>query len=247
MTREAQRTKWIIDLVCHIDKDYRSYISEQAAEIEMLQQQLQRTTGMQAAATQGIQVQNEQLRQRVEWLERQLRTSQGAVLDMQNRIAASEIALNEAEEAAREAAEECFQLQQAVTVLAEHDASSRKLLANRAHVMKDALVASRGRMRQAAEQSRRHRVEVSAMLSLAAREADKDRTALAAQLHSSMAAASTLERTAARLEVDNLKLQLEAYKEPWAYMYRDKSPTRNNQLSHRLGLKPSSMNIPVPF
>lgn len=51
-------------------------------------------------------------------------------------------------------------LPQAVTVLVEHDAATRKQLANRAHVMRDALVASRSRVRQAAEASRRHRVEV---------------------------------------------------------------------------------------
>lgn len=45
-------------------------------------------------------------------------------------------------------------------MLAEHDAAARKQLANRAHVMRDALVASRCRVRQAAEQSRKHRVEV---------------------------------------------------------------------------------------
>ncbi|KAG2451408.1 hypothetical protein HYH02_004008 [Chlamydomonas schloesseri] len=245
--REAQRTKWLIDIVCHIDKDYREYIMEQAAEIETLHQQLERTNGLQATAAQSVQLQNAQLRQRVDELEQQLRAAQGAVLDMQNRVAASEMVLNEAEEAARAAAEECLQLQQAVAVLAEHDAAARKQLANRAHVMRDALVASRCRVRQAAEHSRKHRVEVAAVLTLAAQRAEQDRNALAAQLTSSMAAASTLQRAAAQLEVQQLQLELGAYKEPWRYMFRGKSPVKDPETSRHLGLKPGSMNVAIPF
>lgn len=245
--REAQRTKWITDLVCHVDKDYREYIAEQAAEIETLHQQLQQTSSLHGQAVYGLQQQNQQLRQRVEQLEQQVRTSQGALLDMQNRIAASELALNEAEDAARAVAEECQQLQQAVTVLVEHDAATRKQLANRAHVMRDALVASRSRVRQAAEASRRHRVEVAALLHLQAQQAEQDRHALAQQMASNTAAAARLERAAARLEVEELQLQLDAYKEPWTYMFRGKSPTKDKKVAKRLGLKPGSMNIAVPF
>ncbi|KAG2485838.1 hypothetical protein HYH03_015421 [Edaphochlamys debaryana] len=246
--REAMRTKWLIDVVSHIDKDYRSYIMEQAAEIATLHQQLEQASGMQATAAQAAQHENEHLRARVDSLEHALRSAQGALLDMQNRVAASEVVLSDAEEAARAAAEECHQLQQAVAVLAEHDASSRKALANRAHVMREALVASRGRVRQAAEQSRRHRVEVSALLALQAKEAEKDREAITTALQSSMAAAETLANAAARLDVDRLKLELEAYKEPWQYMAgRQKSPTRNREVTKKLGLKQMSMNVPLPY
>ncbi|GFR46819.1 hypothetical protein Agub_g8239, partial [Astrephomene gubernaculifera] len=217
--REAQRTKWLIDLVCAIDRDYRERIAGQEAEIAALQKQLQQTNGLHAAATDGIQTQNDHLRRRVGALEVQLRAAQGAVLDMQTRIRASELALDGAEEAARTALEECQQLQQAVSVLAAHDASARKLLAARAHVMREALLASRGRMRQAAEQSRQFRAQASSQLSQQRRAAEQERAALQAASQSSLAAAATLHGAASRLALEQVLQELEAYKEPWAYVY----------------------------
>ncbi|EFJ50936.1 hypothetical protein VOLCADRAFT_103726 [Volvox carteri f. nagariensis] len=245
--REAQRTKWLIDIVLHIDEEYREFMTEQATRIAALEEQLQNTTTLHMAAAATIEGQNQQLRRRVEELEQQLRQSQGALLDMQNRVAASEIALDEAEEATQAAAEECYRLQQAVAVLAEHDAHARKLLSNRTHQMREALLASRGRVRQASQDSQRQRMEVAALLSQEKQKADQERAALTAQAESSMAAATTLMQAATRLEVDKLKLELEAYKEPWVYVARNKSPTRRKELSKQLGLKQMSFNVPVPF
>jgi hypothetical protein len=51
--------------------------------------------------------------------------------------------------------------------MAEADAAARKLLSNRAHQMREALVAARARVRQAGEQSRRHRLEVGRVAGVA--------------------------------------------------------------------------------
>ncbi|GIL70678.1 hypothetical protein Vretimale_3775 [Volvox reticuliferus] len=245
--REAQRTKWLIDVVFHIDREYREFMAEQAAKIATLQDQLQKTTSLHINAAAAIQAQNDQLRLRVEDLEQQLRQSQTAQLDMQNRVTASELSLKEAEEATRAASEECYQLQEAVAILAEHDAHARKLLSNRAHMMKEALVASRGRVRQAAQNSQRQRMEVAALLSQERQKVDQERAAITAQVESSMAAANTLMQAATKLEVDRLKLELEAYKEPWAYVGGDKSPTKRKDLTRHLGLRSMSLNVPQPY
>ncbi len=65
-----------------------------------------------------------------------------------------------------------------------------------------------------------HGSQVAALLHLQAQQAEQDRHALAQQMASNTAAAARLERAAARLEVEELQLQLDAYKEPWAYMFR---------------------------
>lgn len=49
---------------------------------------------------------------------------------------------------------------QGVMVLVEQDAHARKLLSNRTHVMREALTASRSRVRVAAQNNERHRMEV---------------------------------------------------------------------------------------
>lgn len=85
------------------------------------------------------------------------------------------------------------------------------------------------------------------MLSRERRKAEEERTSLTAQVESSLAAASTLLGTATRLEVDRLQLELEAYKEPWVYMARNKSPTRRKELTQQLGLTQKSFNVVVPF
>ncbi|GLC44110.1 hypothetical protein PLESTB_000927900 [Pleodorina starrii] len=245
--REAQRTKWLLDIVFHIDRDYRQYLSEQAAQIAALNEQLEHNTELQMSAAEAVQSQNGRLRRRVDELEQQLRHSQGSLLDMQNRVAASEIALQEAEDASRAAVEECLQLQQAVAILAEHDASARKLLANRTHGLKEALVASRGRMRQAAENSKRHRLEVADLLAQERQKAEAERLALTVQVEGSLAAAGTVLGAATRLQVDRLKLELDAYKEPWQYAARDKSPTRRKELTRQLEHRQRSTSVTVPF
>lgn len=63
-------------------------------------------------------------------------------------------------------------------------------------------------------------MQVAALLHLQAQQAEQDRHALAQQMASNTAAAARLERAAARLEVEELQLQLDAYKEPWTYMFR---------------------------
>ncbi|KXZ48139.1 hypothetical protein GPECTOR_30g235 [Gonium pectorale] len=246
--REATRTKWLIDVVCHIDRDYRQYIMEREAEIEALHQQLERNNELHGVSANTLKEQVESLRQRCEVLERQLRLSQVEVLDMRNRVAASEVALDSAEEAARVARDECEQLMQAFSQLAEQDASVRKKLSNRTHVMREALVASRGRVRQAAEASKRHRVEVAALLALQRERAERERQVMAAHVAGTLAAADTLRGAATCLEVQRLELELGAFKEPWAYMFgRDKSPTRDPRVTKQLGLKAKSFNMPVPY
>ncbi len=85
------------------------------------------------------------------------------------------------------------------------------------------------------------------LLSHQKQRADQDRTALATQVESSLAAASTLLQAATRLDVERLNLELDAYKEPWTYVAGNKSPTKRRDVTQRLGLKQKSMNVMVPF
>lgn len=132
-------------------------------------------------------------------------------------------------------------------VLSEHDAATRKLLSNRSHALKEALLASRAKVRQGTEQSRRHAIEVAATLKLHDLSSVKERLAMQAAAASQLGAQAVVERAAARLEVEELRMELDAYKEPWSYMFRAKSPTRDTAMSKKLGLKQGSMNVLVPF
>lgn len=136
---------------------------------------------------------------------------------------------------------------QAVLVLSEHDAASRKLLANRSFALKEALMQARSRVRQSTESSRRHAIEVQATLKLHDLESLKERIAMQAAAKAQLAAQGVIERASARVEVEQLRMELAAYKEPWSYMFKNKSPTRDPEMSKHLGLKQGSMNVLVPF
>ncbi len=49
-----------------------------------------------------------------------------------------------------------------------------------------------------------------------------------------------------QVEVAHVRMELEAYKEPWVYAYGKVSPTKDKDRALALGLKPSSLNCLKP-
>eukprot|EP00201_Polytomella_parva_P016530 CAMPEP_0175063788 /NCGR_PEP_ID=MMETSP0052_2-20121109/14959_1 /TAXON_ID=51329 ORGANISM="Polytomella parva, Strain SAG 63-3" /NCGR_SAMPLE_ID=MMETSP0052_2 /ASSEMBLY_ACC=CAM_ASM_000194 /LENGTH=230 /DNA_ID=CAMNT_0016330041 /DNA_START=239 /DNA_END=932 /DNA_ORIENTATION=- len=224
--------------------DYRDYIREQASEVSNLHTQVEQLQAALASTSDEAEKKCQQMKEENDRLEMRLRTAHEQILDMEARTAASETALLEAETMANAAAVECKQLQEAVSVLAEHDAATRKLLATRAHVLKSALlIPVRSKMRQGTEERRRQKVETEALLRLRQQEADRGREKERAALKSQLAAQALVERAAARLEVEQLKMELDAYKEPWQYMYGNLSPTKDTEVAKKLGLNAGSLNV----
>ncbi len=220
----AQRTKWMLDVVTHIDKDYRCALKQclRICGILDCQRPVERAwcanpagstswsrrsrsstcssrlrrcraarrarwrwrrprcvrrlgthlphrccgsvaTAPPVGATVGVTlagVQASELEDLARHQQAQLRQSAATVLDLQTRLAESEATLSVAEQAAQRMASEVAELQRAVGAITEHDARARKLLANRAHGLKEALRGSQARMRHASEVLRKHKVEV---------------------------------------------------------------------------------------
>lgn len=50
----------------------------------------------------------------------------------------------------------------------------------------------------------------------------------------------------AQVEVAKVKMELEAYKEPWVRAYQRRSPTTNKVVTEALGLIPTSLHTLVP-
>eukprot|EP00955_Chlamydomonas_euryale_P049760 354346-Chlamydomonas_euryale.AAC.12 len=160
----------------------------------------------------------------------------------QARLAHAENALRSAEAAANAAAVECVQLSSAVSTLADNEARARKSMATRNVLLRDGLRASETRARSLAEDKRRCELESKVLCRLH----DDD---MADRLHSVQAhhaaqleVAHNVERVAAQLSVERVRMELAAYKEPWVYLHGKKSPTANADVARRLGLKMTALN-----
>ncbi|KAL6765551.1 hypothetical protein V8C86DRAFT_500309 [Haematococcus lacustris] len=242
----ATRTKWILDCVTHIDQDYREYMLDQACQIEQLQQQVQALQSSQAEMQSATQ-------EKVQRLEAECRSQQSQLRDLQAQLLAShtdlrecQTALAQADQATAAAASQMVALHQAVSSLSEHDARTKKASSNRAFELKEALRHSQARCRQNSEQARRHAVEVAALLHLKDQERSNSLSALSIQFTNQIAAVHQVEHAAAKLEVAKVRMELEAYKEPWQAAYGHRSPTCNKALALALGLQPASRHALVP-
>ncbi|GFH15455.1 uncharacterized protein HaLaN_11685 [Haematococcus lacustris] len=189
----------------------------------------------------------------VQRLEAECRSQQSQLRDLQAQLLAShthlresQAALAQADQATAAAASQMVALHQAVSSLSEHDARTKKASSNRAFELKEALRHSQARCRQNSEQARRHAVEVAALLHLKDQERSNSLSALSIQFTNQIAAVHQVERAAAKLEVAKVRMELEAYKEPWQAAYGHRSPTCNKALALALGLQPASRHALVP-
>jgi chromosome segregation ATPase len=169
------------------------------------------------------------LQQLVQQQQVQLREAASTILDLEARLAEGEAALQAARQATDTAAGEMDHLNRAAHSLSEHDVRSRKLMANQVHDLKQALRASNTRLRQAHDAGRRHNQEYTALLHLKAEELAAERTRLSSQFMSQVAAIHAVERASAQVEVAKVKMELDAYKEPWVYTHGNRPPTRNSR------------------
>ncbi|KAJ9518944.1 hypothetical protein QJQ45_026212 [Haematococcus lacustris] len=267
----ATRTKWILDCVTHIDQDYREYMLDQACQIEQLQQQVQALQSSQAEMQSATQEKVQRLEAECRSQQSQLRDLQAQLLASHTDLRECQAALAQADQATAAAASQMVALHQAVSSLSEHDARTKKASSNRAFELKEALRHSQARCRQNSEQARRHAVEawhhchshrvppphfftlaiaelvqVAALLHLKDQERSNSLSALSIQFTNQIAAVHQVEHAAAKLEVAKVRMELEAYKEPWQAAYGHRSPTCNKALALALGLQPASRHALVP-
>lgn len=241
--QQAQRSKWMIDVVMHIDRDYREYILEQEATINNQQQQIQELQAAYADNTNCTHAQMQGLEDLVRQQQSQLRDNADIIFNIQTRLKETEQALSFAEQVATNTAQELASLHQSVAALTEHDARACKRLANRAHEMKEALRKSQSIVRHSTEAARRHNFEVTAMMRLKDEQLAQDRNNMSTQFMSQIAAVHQVERATARLDLTKMKMELDAYKEPFMYQHGSACPTSNPQLAAALGKKPALTRI----
>ncbi|KAF5829982.1 hypothetical protein DUNSADRAFT_15202 [Dunaliella salina] len=241
--QQAQRTKWLIDVVMHIDRDYREYILEQEATINNQQQQIQELQATYAENTNNNHAQIEHLEDLIRQQQSQLRDNADTIFNIQTRLKETEQALSYADQVATNAAQELAALHQSVAALTEHDVRACKRLSNRAHEMKEALRKSQSNVRHSTEAARRHNLEVAAMMRLKDEQLAQDKNNMSNQYMSQIAAIHQVERATARLDLTKMKMELDAYKEPFMYQHGSACPTSNPQLAKTLGKKPALTRI----
>ncbi|GAX76946.1 hypothetical protein CEUSTIGMA_g4393.t1 [Chlamydomonas eustigma] len=240
--REAQRTGWMIDVVLHIDKDYREYVLDQAHHIHYLQEQVLLMQQNQSASSQDAQSKIADLGATARRLDAELRDSKQVVLDLQTRLGKAEAALRSSEQAASLAASQCSEMDQAVQILAQREAATRKNMALRSHQLKEGLRHSEGKARALSEAQRRQKLEVQAMKKVHKEQLDIDRAALEQHYASQLQAVHDVEKATAQMQVERMRLELDAYKEPWIYLHGKRCPTGNAVVAKRLGLTMTSLN-----
>jgi hypothetical protein len=238
----AAKSTFLVQIVEHIDSDYREYILDQAHQIEALQDQIALMQRSSATNAQGSQSTILSLTGQVKSLDAKLRESSQFTLDLQTRLASAEAALTTAESAASLAAYECGRLQQAVKELSSGEEKKRKQLAERNVQLRDCLRKSQGMVRQLSEAERRHKLESSVLCSLHDEAMAEERAQMEQRYAEQMKAVQEVEAASAQVQVERVKLELAAYKEPWKYLNNGKSPTRNAAVAKRLGLHMTSLN-----
>lgn len=89
--------------------------------------------------------------------------------------------------------------------------------------------------------------QVAALLTIKETGMAAERHCLEEAFKAQTSAVHRVERAAAQVEVSHVRMELEAYKEPWVHLYKNKSPTQNKAITQALGLTAGSMHVCVPF
>eukprot|EP00803_Ostreobium_quekettii_P003682 evm.model.scf_429.3 EVM.evm.TU.scf_429.3 scf_429:26931-28734(-) len=145
---EAQRTKWVIDMVMAIDGEYFHTVDEQKKRAAALEEELQRAYGVLEESKKSSEAQ-------VRSLEDHLKAAAHEITEANQRLLASETnvkGLNEALEAAERgaaaAARECEVLHRAVLSVSETGSRVRRSLAARASEIRDSFLRTRCDLRR---------------------------------------------------------------------------------------------------
>ncbi|KAG1677550.1 hypothetical protein FOA52_014448 [Chlamydomonas sp. UWO 241] len=222
--------------------DYREYILNQAQHIQQLQDQMFVMQRVGAEGSAELQDKVSRMAEHSHSLESQLRDANAVVLELQARLAASEGALSSAEYAAASAASQCAHLSTEVASLAVVEAASRKSMATRNCMLKDGLRQSEARVRALADDKRRRAMETTAICRLHDEAIANERVGSAERHKAEMQAVALVEKASAQMTVERVRLELDAYKEPWMYLHGRKAPTANAEVAHMLGLKMTALN-----
>ncbi|KAK9815826.1 hypothetical protein WJX72_010320 [[Myrmecia] bisecta] len=141
---EAQRTKWMVDLLVAVDGDYRNEIVSQTQRADAAEAQL-------AQLREGPLA---QLEQQVAELTAQVEAAklETAATEVSKRLVEAEMSqlsasLARAEAAAQTATAECVALQQAVSGVNKADSAVRRALTIRAHELKDNLIKTKHQLK----------------------------------------------------------------------------------------------------
>eukprot|EP00798_Chlamydomonas_sp_ICE-L_P001308 gene1308-32658_t len=239
--REAQKTKWMLDVVTHIDMDYREYLMDQAYHIQHLQDQVLNMQSSQSRDSKSTEAKLQDMDETVRVLETKVRDQSQKVLDLQTSLKEAEKALMESQAKAGAAAHQCKDLHEAVQMMAEGGAKTQKSLSNRAYVLKQALRDSMAKARRGEEAERRHKFEKKVVSRIHEQELAVEKEKLQQDFVNQVAAAHQVERAAAQVEVAKVHFELEAYKEPWMYCYGRRSPTRDRLVTDELRLERANL------
>ncbi|KIZ03836.1 hypothetical protein MNEG_4126 [Monoraphidium neglectum] len=175
---EAQKTKWVVELVTKVVLEGKTDADDREAQIALLQAEVAalQEGGRSAAAAAAEEARL--LRQQLQEVEAALYNTGFTLHTLQREHGEMAQALAAAEDTAQAAALECQQLAAAVRRADEQDARARRSLAHRAFHLKTALLDASSRLRGAGDADRKEYREAEWRLRERERALASDRAAL---------------------------------------------------------------------
>ena len=161
---EAQRTKWVLDMVVAIDGEYFHTIHDQRARIAALEEELQRVYAVSAESDTTSLRKIQLLEDGLEKVGKELAEANQRVVASETRVRGMNEALETAERAAAAAANECVHLHRAVLSVSETGSRVRKSLATRADQLREGFLRTRCALRQQTKASRHRAVDVGRIM-----------------------------------------------------------------------------------
>ncbi|GMH37978.1 hypothetical protein BSKO_05862 [Bryopsis sp. KO-2023] len=151
---EAQRTKWVVDMVMAIDNEYCHVMEAQNRQIETIEEELKRAyltlTEKESCSASKI----EELEEEVSKVGFEITEANQRVIASNKEMAGLRNELQKAETIASAASTECGRLQNEVLTVSEMGSKIRRKLSNRAHLLREDLLRTKCDLRQQRKQLR---------------------------------------------------------------------------------------------